>query len=79
MSGDKQKQPLFQSTPATTNPIAPKIAANSQKKTEPSITKRMPLSMVWYLSEVAALEEPPGRGITGFVGITARNEIGGTC
>jgi len=30
-------------------------------------------------SDVAALEEPPGRGITGFVGITARSEIGGTC
>ena len=28
---------------------------------------------------VAALAEPPRRWTTGFVGITARSEIGGTC
>jgi hypothetical protein len=55
------------------------MATNSKKKTEPSITKRIALSMVWYLSAGAAVEEPPGRGITGFVGITTRIEIGGTC
>jgi hypothetical protein len=56
-----------------------KDGSQQPEKTEPSITKRMALSMVWYLSEVAALEDPPGRGITGYVGITARSEIGGTC
>jgi hypothetical protein len=56
-----------------------KDGSQQPEKTEPRTTKRMALSMVWYLSEVAALEEPPGRGITVFVGITARSEIGGTC
>jgi hypothetical protein len=42
-----------------------KDGSQHPETTKPTITKRMASSMVWYISDVAALAEPPKRRITG--------------